>query len=316
MTRTLPVIHENVPVKYYKDFQRVEPVEMNSGRLRDYKFCPELYRLKNVLGYKPKESPIYWVWGRSIHKFLERLEVYYAEKKYPNEAIVGLAIIDAMKEWGDTKDPPIDDRKFGFMTKSRLSDLLLFISKYWIAEKEAGKIEVLSTEKTFSIQLPDGQWISGTPDNPIIKWQGSKYVRDFKSTTKEFKYYKRGLFPNDQFARYVYGAQELIGEKVSGFMVDIFYMTRDKGPSFHREIIGFSKEVIDRWLNDQIYWKNAIDYSRENDNYPLNENNCIWCPFHRVCQAQSQMGKEYVLKTEYIFAPWDNVREGSLMLMR
>lgn len=313
--KSLPVIYENVPIKYFKDFKRVEPKEVNSSRLDDYKKCPEFYRIKHVLGYKPKGDAVYLTWGRTVHKFFETLEILYAQKKYPsNESIVGLAIIEAMKEWGDTKDPPPEDRKFGFMTKSRLSDLLIFASKVWLQEKATGNIEVLSAEKSFSIQLPNGMWISGTPDQPLVKWGGAKYVRDFKTTTKEIKYYRRSLQPNDQFIRYVYSTSELVGEKVTGIIVDIFYMTKDKGPTFHREIISFSKEVLDRWVEDQNYWMKVLDYSRENDYYPQNENQCKYCVFHNVCKSQSQMAKEYVLKTEYVFAPWDNIREGAILL--
>lgn len=306
-------IYENVTKKYFVDFKRVEPIEVNSSRLGDFKTCPELYRLKHVLGYKPKKNEIYLTWGGTVHKFFESLEILWAQKKYSNEAIVGLATIEAMKFWGDTKDPPVEDRKFGFMTKARLADLLLFASKRWIQEKADNTIAVLAAEKSFSIQLPNGMYVSGTPDQ-MIKWSGRILGRDLKTTTVEWKYYKRRLFPNDQFARYTYSESKLSNIEVSGQMIDVYYMTRDKGPTFNREIVTYTPEKLERWLKDQDYWKQALDYAREHDNYPQNEAACTRCPFHEVCASSSQAAKDYTLKMKYVYAPWDNIREGTVLL--
>lgn|SRR3990167_2935217 len=305
--------HNPPTVKYFKDFRRVEPIDINSSRLSDFKTCPTLYFFKDVLGYKPRYTPVYLTWGGTIHKFRETLEVLYDKGEYPLPAIVGLAVIEAMKYWGDTPDPPATDRKFGFMTKARLSDVMMHIGKLWIQEKDQGDIKVVSAEKSFIIQLPDGSWSSGTPDQ-WVRWKGKLWGRDFKHTTKDLKYFKRTVFPNDQFVRYTYAEQKLHGERISGQIIDIIHTTRDVGPISHRELIAFTPEVLDKWEEEQKFWVNALSYARDNDNYPQSEKTCSFCPFHEVCQSQTQAGKEYVLRTKYKFEPWDNIREGTLLL--
>jgi hypothetical protein len=300
------LIYENVPIKNWIGFKRVEPIEVGSHLLADYKWCPKFYFLKNVLGYKAPSNPIYITWGSVAHKFFHSLELNYKTHKNV-ELSIGLATIEAMKSWGNTKDPPPEDRKYGFMTKSRLSDLLVYVSKVWQREKNAGDVEVIYSEQAFNMQLPNGMWIRGRPDQ-LIRWNGRNLGRDFKFTTIPLEWYERLLKPSDQFARYTYAETKQLNKQVSGQRVDVFFMTRDKGPTFKPFLILYTEEEINTWLREQSYWKQQLDFSRENDLYPKNENRCSRCVFHKVCKEQTQSSEEWTLKSQFKFDPYDPER--------
>lgn len=299
------IIHIDPPIKLYKTFKRVEPVAPSSHQITDYKRCPELYRLKHVLGYTAVGEPVYLTWGRAVHTFFESAEKNI--KNFPDVpyAATGLAIQAAMKTWGNQKDADPTDRKWSYMTKARLSDLLATLSGWWVSEKTKKVVEVISTEQPFTIQLPNGMFTSGKPDQ-IVKWNGKLWARDFKTTSKDIRWFRRELYPNDQFARYTYATSELSGTRVAGVLVTVIYLTKDKGPTIYDETVTYTPESLQRWIEDQEAWKHFIEWSRENDNYPQNESFCKFCQFHEVCKEPTQAAKEYILRSKYVFAPYDS----------
>lgn len=299
------IIHENVPIKRFKGFTRNESVAIDSSALKEFQRCPRAYFFHYVLGYVPKEEKIWFAWGKAIHKFYEMAEINLA--KTQNIDISGaLALQKAVQEWGDTKDAPADNKKFAHMNKVNLSQVLTNAFKEWKKEKTAGIIKVIHTEMPFVVQLDNGIWISGRIDQ-VVSWSGREMIRDFKSTSKKWQWYKRSLFPADQFTRYVYAFRKLSGKPVVGVAVDVI-ICNSEGLKFEREQTNYTVEELTRWEEAQLHWDAALKRCRETDNYPMVESACNFCDYREVCTTRGEQSQVYVLKTKFIKQVWDNAK--------
>ena len=270
--------------------------------LSDFQFCPRYYFYRHVLGYRPKEDKSYFLWGTTIHKFYEEAEKKLAEGSTVEVAGM-LAIQAAMMEWVGKKDPNPEDKKWAFQTRSRMSDVLVAIAKEWLKEKAAKTIHVLFSEIPYNLQLDNGQWICGRIDQGI-QVGNRLYVRDFKTTTKKWQWYRNSLNPADQFVGYTYALSTLSSRQIDGAYVDVIYTTKDEGPKFYREIIPISPATISRWKQDWEYWAEVMELARRTDNYVQNTRNCQFCSFIDVCRTNPQ-SEEFMLKSKFVFDPWD-----------
>jgi CRISPR/Cas system-associated exonuclease Cas4 (RecB family) len=300
-------IYKDVPITKFKGFQRHEPIAPSSSAIMEYKKCPRAFFFRYVLGYTEKESKIYFAWGNAVHKFYEVADKTFRSTNGNADAGIAFGLVAAMKEWGDTKDPSPDDKKFGFMTKARLSDTIMKIGKEWMLEKSNSTRTVIDNEMTFNLQMPHGQWTSGKIDE-FIEIRGKPAIEDTKTTTKKWQWYKRQLNPSDQFMRYLWAGQQLTKKQLSEVHVRVIYTTKDEGPKIHRELIMYSPDQVNEWLRDHVYWSKAIDSSREQDNYPKNEKQCNFCQFREICITRGEASQIFVLKSKYKFEPYDNAK--------
>lgn len=282
-----------------------------------FKNCPRSYFFRYVLGLDSKQEPIYFTWGSAYHKYREMLEVYYKEAGKPKDtttldAISARALSDALALWGKTKDPAPTENFF-WLTQKRLIDACILSHSAWKQEKARGQIEVLETEQPFNVTLPNGISISGRFDQ-VIRWNGRIWGRDFKTTTKAPMYFKRGLWPNDQFTRYTYAQRLLTGQRVDGQLVEVLYNERplkssEKPLKIETETLTIAESYLDSWVDEQAYWDAQLRWARENDLYPKNERACSFCQFHQVCQRPSEAGQEMILKSQFRVRVWDNTKE-------
>lgn len=295
-------IHTDVNITKFKQFARTENLAIDSSALGQFKFCPLSYFYKYVLCYTDEGDAVYFTWGNAVHKFYE-----IAEKKYKETSNIAISAVNgvnaAMAVWGNRKDPPVDS-KFAFQTKARLSSVLLYLAKFWQKEKEENRFKVVQSEMPYIIQLPFGQWVTGKVDQ-ILSEISRLFVRDFKTTSKKWVYYKRSLNPSDQFIGYVYAARELTKTKIYGAKVDVICTSKDDGPKINREDILYSEDQISEWLRGREQWAKFLDSCREQDNYPRNERNCSFCPFYDVCSTRGEAGQAFVLKSKFKNVRWD-----------
>jgi hypothetical protein len=59
-----------------------------------------------------------------------------------------------------------------------------------------------------------------------------------------------------------------------------------------------------------MFWNSIITKAREEDNYPMSEVGCSFCPYHKVCTAGNEAAAMYTLESEYNLRPWDHMRIG------
>lgn len=311
-------IHLDPLIKYFKGMLRYEAFSPDSSSVTEFKQCARRYFYRYVLGYKPREDEPYFKWGSTIHKFFECLEVYYARGKSVEECFA-LAYRDTMIFWGDTPDVQIESQ-WSFITKARLSKTLQVIAEDWKREKARGTIKVIATEQPFNVTFPNGVRRSGRFDQ-MIQTNRRLWGRDIKSTSQEKTYFKRQLYPNDQFATYTVAQSILNGLDVANgqflagqYVAVVFNNLGTKkepekgGPALYTEIVSFTPSALSKWLEEAKYWDNQMKYARENDIYPMNEKQCTFCKYRKVCSSSSDMSMMMTLKSEYKHEVWDNTK--------
>lgn len=299
------IIHTDIPIKHFKGLKREEPVPIDSSALKEFQKCPRAYFFRYVLCYVSKQDKIWFAWGRSIHKFYEVAEQMLKVHNNMNIA-ASLAIQAALSEWGNTKDPSPDQKKFAHYNKENLGKVLTSLFKEWIKEKTAGIIKVIHSEMPFTLQLDNGIWISGRMDQ-IVNWSGRETVRDFKSTTKKWAWYKRELFPSDQFTRYVYAYRKLSGKPIVSVAADVI-ICNSEGLKLERDTFNYTNEELQRWEEAQIHWDESLKRCRETDNYPMVERSCNFCDYREVCTTRGESAQVYMLKSNFVREVWDNAK--------
>ena len=291
--------------------ERNEPVIQDHSATKLYKTCPYKYFLRIVLGRSPKKSGLDAVfsWGSGYHKYREVFEREFTEHKDIDKAhkVAAIAAISIFKAW-----PAGVPGKWSHYTMANFLKMLAVGFTAVKAEKAAGNIHVVELpEQPFNLSLPDGTIIGGRYDQ-IIRWGGSLWVRDFKTTSKKKEYFTRGLNPNDQATRYIYALGKLSGERINGVYYDIIHtFTEGKGQEkiAKTEIYVFptgrSAEQLKNWELDQMEYSKKLAYARENDVYEMNEEACAFCDYHQVCKLNSSYAQVNMLKTMYEHKPWN-----------
>lgn len=318
-------------VEFFPKCERVEPLILDSSAYLDFKKCARLFFYKIVLGYRPKNSGIQFDWGTAYHKFREVLDIEYKKAREGpqgknNEYCVSApfhpAYTAAITLWLklQPKDPNPDEY-FGFMTRSRLHESLMFAYKHWIREKQLARIEVLATEQLFNVVVSGKVRRSGKCDQLILR-DGIPWARDFKTTTKDLEQYQRTVEPNDQFTGYQVASGELSGQFVKGVVVEVLYNRKEHktnrgksptGPLIVEFTSERSQEQLDQWKKEQVVVEQMIQICRDNDVWPQMDNpfiNCPNCPYHRPCTMSNNDAAEYNLRNYYDFNPHDHTKFG------
>jgi PD-(D/E)XK nuclease superfamily protein len=316
--------------EFFPKCERIEPLILDSSAYLEAKQCFRLFFYKIVLGYRPKNSPTVLTWGSAYHKFREHVEIGYLEAKkkgLSNEYNVSepfqKAYLEAMRYWDKEqgKDPNPDEY-FGFMTRNRLHETLIYAYKYWIREKQLGRIEVLATEQLFNIEIVKGGVRRSGKKDQLIMRDNELWVRDFKTTTQDLEYYQRSLEPNDQFTGYTVAGGELSGAPIKGLVVEVMFNKKhhktdrgkkETGPLIKEFTTTRTEEQLEQWKKEQNVLEKMIQLCREEDVWPMMDNarvNCKFCPYHRVCCLPNNDSAEYNLRNHYDFIPHDHTKFG------
>jgi hypothetical protein len=233
------------------------------------------------------------------------------------------AIKCAQELWDKTqkRDPIIGD-KWDFMTRSRLFDTCIYAGKAWLAEKAAGRIEVLASEQPINVVLnrEDGKLIHiGGRADQIVRVAGQLWGRDFKTTSKSLDWYDKKNDPNEQFTRYTFMEGELNGERLQGQLIEVMFNAKGgkterskapTGPELKTFTTSLTSFQLDRWRSELEYWDRMMEWSRENDAYPMSYATCEWCKFRELCKSPNEKTIELKLKTMFSFRLWNHQDPG------
>jgi CRISPR/Cas system-associated exonuclease Cas4 (RecB family) len=305
-------LHKDVPIKTFTKFERFERVVPDNSALSEYKKCPRRYFFRYVLGYTTKTLQPYFPFGTAYHKFRELLEQYRNEnlkKDMSNDMATVLAsppaLDGAIKCYeAEIKGKELASGKYDFLDLKRLKESCLHVFNHWRKEKLLGTIKVLSSEQAFSIQLKNGMFIGGRFDE-IIENNGKVMGRDFKTSTIQAAYYKKGLVPNPQFLLYTKAQTVLHGKDTEGQIVEVLFNMKTTKPSLQPFPVRPTKQQLSEWEDGTIYYLEQINNSREKDFYPMNESACWACPFHEVCSMPSETSQTSILKSRFKHELWD-----------
>lgn len=302
-------------------FDRFESVTQDHSATQVFRKCPRKYFYAHVLGFRQKDEPPYFSFGSAYHKFRDELELEYnkleSTKRTDTHALqscTNRAMERALNSMPN--DPPLGSR-WDFLSRGRLLDSCLLVSKRWIAEKQAKKIEVIATEQPVNIllELSDkSHIIIGGRIDQIVRVNGQLWGRDFKTTSKPLDYYERRVDPNEQFIRYTVLEEALAGERIYGQIVEVLYNNKESktaraktssGPEVRAFTVSFTTVQLDEWKRDQEYWNKQLKYARDNDHYPKSYNDCEFCEFRQVCTTVNDTSAALKLKANYAVKVWD-----------
>lgn len=306
-------IHTDIPIYHYEQLDRHEGVILDNSVIMQFKYCPRSYFFRYVLGYDSSDTPPYFAFGSAYHKFREVLEIGYNEciaKGFDRNTScalsLGKASTAAVNYW--TKNGPKaygEKDKFAFLTLDRLKQSIQIAYAWWEKEKLAGNVKVLFTEQPFIVQLSEDIFLGGRFDQAIEAF-GKLYNRDFKTSSQPEMFYTRGLKPNNQFALYTFALSVLSGRLASGAMIETLFNQKTVGPKMHVYPVQYTREEIEEWKRDTVYWVNQIKNAREQDHYAANEKQCGFCQFHQVCKMPTEMSRMSILKSQYKINVWDH----------
>jgi hypothetical protein len=315
--------HKDINIRRFKSLPRYEPVVKDSSVIMTYKNCPLEYFYRYVLGYNRQGNPAYFAFGTCYHFYRESLEIEFKKFIESNEAkedavdmAYFLAAQETLKLWDKLSPDITPDVKWEFLNKGLLKTSMEYVWKnHWKKEKLVGAMTVVATEQPFTIQITNGKtewWIGGRADQ-LAKWNGRLWGKDFKTSSKEDRWFVRGTNPNHQFALYTISEEIIHGEPIQGQIVEMLYngeppkkaSTKPRGPEIFVHPISFTTEQKGQFKEDLMFWLSRMDESRELDMYPMNENRCTFCQFHEVCQNSNDRGREQTLKQKYKIQMWD-----------
>jgi hypothetical protein len=293
-------------------YERHEPAARDSTAIKAAKECYRKYFFSIVLGFRvPKGGqPIYFPFGSCYHLFREVLEKEYKKYNDPSKCDECLepAWLAAKAEWPGNPTP--GSNKWDYLTEDYLLASCITSFNWWKREKIAGQIEVLATEQSFEVVLPNGKSSGGRADQ-IVRWNGRPWGRDFKTTGTTPEWYEKSqLDPVDQFFRYTHGESGLLGERMEGQIVEVLFHKKatksDKGkPKIKSFVVSYTPSQIDRWEAEQVVIERQLDICREEDVWPACETFCGRCPYHSVCKAGTERGMMAKLEQNWVQRHWD-----------
>lgn len=279
---------------------RHEPTSMDHTATKCFKECERKYFYRMVLGRTAPEGEweAVFAWGTSLHKFLE---VLY------ETGDAGVAMQASEKLFKPPTKP-----SFMFQDKNRWVMTVVELTKFYLAEKAAGNIQVLAIEQPFHIVFPDGITIGGRFDQ-LVKWNNRVWIRDWKTTSKQENWFAQQLDPNDQAIRYIYAASSLThGQQPDGIPTKVIdgvlftAITNMKTVGPRVKPISSSRSItqVRQWVKEQMFIHRKMQTCREEDIWPMNEANCTFCDYRVVCSQSSEAAMESMLRGSFLLKPW------------
>lgn len=291
------------PTRFLPTLQRFPLASFDSSATKVFKECPRKFFYRMVCGRANPEGEweAVFAWGTSIHKLLEVL--------YRTDGDIAEAIKVARPLW-----KPPTHRNFIFQNLQRWMTTAFTLEKFYIDEQKSKQIVVKAIEQPWMLQFPDGHAIGGRYDQ-LIEWNGRTWIRDWKTTSKQFMWFGQNLKPNDQGIRYLwatsclhYGMEPdgMPTRIIDGIIFHAIYNAKTVGPELRSFPITWSRDDVRSWMEGQKWWHKAITSCQEQDIWPMAEANCNFCDYKKVCTLPSDGAKENMLKLNYLLKPWDH----------
>lgn len=300
-------IIEHKTKKFMAKFDRYEPLIRDHTATSVYDICERKYFYRMVLG-RVSRSETYKVvtdFGSMYHKYRQTLEQEY-KKHGEMESAHKVAILHAIEHKADC-DPNF---KFAYLDTTRAITTCKAAFKIWCDEKRMGRIEVLEIEQPFNVIIEDEERnfpIGGRKDQ-IVKWNGKLWIRDFKTTSKDERFYDRQLDPGEQATRYIYGGGKLHGSRIEGIIFDVVFNTKTAGPKFFVKLISKTTYQLETWEREQKFLEKQLEQCRITDIWPMRTHNCSFCDFADVCRSPNEESMMAKLSQNYALKPWDSTK--------
>ena len=274
---------------------------VNASTFQVFKACPRKYLYEVLLARgKPSDDPNLR-FGSLIHAAKALYETNKARGADHNLALQGAFRFLLHETWdfarakpGFTEDP-LKNRS------TLLRTFVWYIDQY--REDSAETVILPSGKPAVEIQFEfdagvltkSGEQITfvGTLDR-IVRFNGTLYVADTKTSSNAKYLTARNYTPDGQFSLYVTAASVCFGFETDGILLDGI----EVGPnatSFRREFVPRPREVIEEWLDDARVHLRRLGEAFQRNEWPQNDSACGMyggCRFRGVCGAKPNEREE------------------------
>jgi len=272
--------------------------EFDFTALDTYQTCQRKYNYRINQGIVGKKPPIAADFGKCIHLALDS---WYKNKDVEH----------AIEIFKATYVESVEDDK-------RTHKMGEWILRNYHSKYVDQPIEVLSTEREFTLPLPNGNRYIGRIDK-IIRWDGAVWGIDHKTTSSLGDTYMRFHTPNLQFSGYAWAIRQLGYPLCQGILVDAILVakglletaSRAKLVPLRRDFAYRSEADIDEFLSVVTSLQQDI-YSREmSQNWIPNWSACTdygECPYRKICKEPVEF-REKIIASDYVHEPWEPRKE-------
>lgn len=275
--------------------------------LSTFQVCRRKYEYRinrGLVSPKPQTAPAF---GGAIHK---ALDVLYKQVPFSD-------VDAAVKVFKDNfQESPTDDK--------RTHKLGEWIINNYFQKYQSQDFKVLEVERSFEIELPNGNKFIGRIDK-VIEWDGVVWIMDHKTTSQLGVTYEKTLEPNGQFSGYVYAARQM-GYKAAGVVVDAILVakgllessSRGKLSPLLRFMCYRNDRQLQEWLEETVRQHQNIKDCEETGAWPMDglfNGMCTYygeCPYRRLCVEDNSL-RERIINMDYVVERWDprHKEEGS-----
>lgn len=257
--------------------------------INTYQNCPRKFFLKYVLGIEPVSTSKALLFGTAWHK---AIEIYY-ESKGDGE----LALAAGMKSLEDNESKYFYSDDYN-EDRVKMSAMFEFWLKF-IGPQILANYDIISTEETLEIILPNGLKFSGRLDELLRrKCDSLVFVGEHKSTSYSLGAMEKSVDDQDQVTGYEVLVRENKPELAKNFAGTLLDVTYKKGrvvdgrvTEIHRsemernrfilELVGITSEIAQKARALETGTPEAIVF-------PRNGNCCSQysCPYESICRQR------------------------------
>lgn len=268
--------------------------EFDYTMMSTFQTCQRKYDFRINQGIVGRKPPIAADFGKCIH---QSLDAWYKEKDVDHAVELFKATYVESEE---------DDKRTHKMGEWILRN---YHSKY-----VDQPFKVLSTEREFTLPLPNGNKLIGRIDK-IVEWDGAIWGMDHKTTSALGDSYMRFHTPNLQFSGYTWAIQQLGFPQCAGILVDAILVakglldttSRGKLVPLRRDFAYRSPGDIEEYLSVVGQIQQDIELSESTGVWIPNFEACTdygECPYRKICKEPKEF-RDKIIAADYVHEPWD-----------
>ncbi len=143
----------------------------------------------------------------------------------------------------------------------------------------------------------------------LIHWSKLYYIEDHKTTSRWTKNFFDQFRISNQMMGYVYLAGLILGKPIAGVRINV-HVIRKRDSQFERQIVTYSKERMQEWLDNHNDHLRELEFSYKNNFWPGNytDGGCSgkygMCRYMKVCKMPPRL-RQNTLEHEYAVRPWN-----------
>lgn len=264
-------------------------MKIDNSQLNSFINCPRAYYNRYILklgSLKEDDRDSAKNFGSSLHK---ALETYYK----------GGSLEQSTKAFNESFNPIEGDLLY---TPNHGIELIEAYIKYYSAPTNELGDNYLTTlitkegnpaiEIKDSFMIDDVEWI--VKIDRIVKSNAGILGQDHKSTQKSLYTFISKFTPNMQFSGYTAYIMEKYGQ-CGGIIPNVLWFGYRKKAykgelagfhyQFQRDIVNRTKEQIDDFKQNVLYWTGKLSKCLEDNYWGKNENQCIYCQYKELCTS-------------------------------